>query len=273
MKHRIVKSLAELSGFAVYEPLLDYRKLLDKQSEFIVDERPIRDKRPTTIGSDNLDLTLTTDGLEDVIDVTYFRNKRIMETGPKYGIHSKWIDRNLEPSELVFCDFGSDKWRHEIWDKEIKCRHQFVYGDLRHAKDLLAMPPFDLVFFLGVMYHSAHHLQLLSMLNRITRLGGSILLETTCDSRRDAVLRVNWQAKTGKAKMVPSLDALRVMLTWAGLRKVTHFKDYRPGATEQLLLCEKTDDLLHSEEDFCSVVNMSRLGPDGKPVAKEEKIN
>lgn len=270
LKYRVVKTIAESFGFAVYDAHLDYKKPLDDHTQFTIDERTVRDQRSSTIGGDGIDLTITTDGLEDVLDVSLFKKKRVMETGPKYGIHSRWIDRNIEPSELVFCDFASEKWRHDTWEKEITCKHHFVYGDLRCSKDLLAQQPFDLVFFLGVMYHSAYHIQLLSFLNRITILGGNMLLETTFDSRPDAVLRVNWHAKTGKAKMVPSLDALRVMLAWTGWRKVTFFKNYRPGTSEVLLMCEKTDEIVGSETDFCGVVTTTRLGPDGKPLAVEK---
>jgi hypothetical protein len=56
-------------------------------------------------------------------------------------------------------------------------------------------------------------------------------------------VRVRWQRGTGKAKAVPTLDALRIELAWTGWREVTHFSDYRPASSEVLLLCRKTDDL------------------------------
>jgi SAM-dependent methyltransferase len=263
LKYGLIKRIAESFGFAVYEPFWDYMKPLTNYTEFEISDKTVRDNRPSTIGNNGIDLTLSTEGFADILDTTNFINKRVLEVGPKYGIHSRWIDKNLKPSELVFCDFESDKWRHEAWENEILCRHRWVYGDLRIAHELLLMQRFDLVFFLGVIYHSAYPIQLLSMLNRVTILGGTMLFETTFDPRPDAVLRVNWQAKTGKAKMVPSLDALRVILAWTGWRKVCLFKNYRPGSSEILLLCQKTDDLVDIASDFCSVVTTARLGPDG----------
>ena len=94
-----------------------------------------------------------------------------------------------------------------------------------------------------MLYHSIHHLPLLGMLNRVTRLGGTMLFETTIDPRPDAVLRLRWQPESGKAKAVPTVEALRIELAWTGWRKVTRFTDYRPGSTEALFLCEKTDEL------------------------------
>ena len=95
-----------------------------------------------------------------------------------------------------------------------------MFGDLRRAEGLREHGPFDLVFFLGVLYHSAFHLELLGMLNRVTRLGGEMLLETTTDPRPDSAVRVRWQPGTGKAKMVPTFDALRIELAWTGWRDV-----------------------------------------------------
>ena len=38
--------------------------------------------------------------------------------------------------------------------------------------------------------------------------------------------------------------ALRMQLAWTGWRKTARrFTDYRPGTTEALFLCEKTDEL------------------------------
>ena len=90
------------------------------------------------------------------------------------------------------------------------------------------MEPFDLVFFLGVLYHSIHHLPLLGMLNRVTKPGGTMLFETTVDPRPDALVRLRWP-ENGKAKGVPTIQAVRLELAWTGWRKVTRFTDYRPA--------------------------------------------
>ena len=56
---------------------------------------------------------------------------------------------------------------------------------------------------------------------------------------------------------VPTLDALRVMLAWTGWRKTTRFTDYRPGSSEALFLCEKTDEL-RDGADLSDVVTPHR---------------
>jgi SAM-dependent methyltransferase len=244
---------------ATYVPHVEYREQLGLHTTYVEDARPIRDKRATTRAGDVADLTLTLEGLEDVLHDRGWQGGRILEVGPKYGVHSLWIDERLHPSELVFSDFAADRHLHEAWEDRLHAPHRWVYGDLRAAEELRSLEPFDAVFFLGVLYHSAFHLPLLSMLNRITRADGQMLLETTVDPRPDAALRVRWQAGVGKAKMIPTVDALRIELAWTGWRDVTRFTDYRPGSSEALFLCRKTDEL--GERELADVVAPQRAEP------------
>ncbi len=240
---RAVDWSAKRLKLASYVPLYDYREQLDAKTTLTQDGRLIRDKRDSTVSADDVDLTLTLEGLADVVAGRDWSGLRMLEVGPKYGIHTRWVDTHLSPSFLAFSDFEEDRHLHEAWEGELRAPHAWVFGDLRRAEALREHGPFDLVFFLGVLYHSAFHLELLGMLNRLTLLGGEMLLETTTDARPDSALRVRWQPGTGKAKMVPTFDALRIELAWTGWRDVTVFTDYRPGSNEVLLLCRKTDEL------------------------------
>jgi 2-polyprenyl-3-methyl-5-hydroxy-6-metoxy-1,4-benzoquinol methylase len=243
VQRRYILRRAEPLGLVAYVPWFDHRAQLAAQTQFVEDSRPVRDKRPTTAAGAVADLTITVEGLEDVLSGRELRGRRVLEVGPKYGIHSLWLDEHLSPSEIVFSDFASDRPLHEEWESRLQSPHRFVYGDLRTADELTELEPFDLVLFLGVLYHSAHHLPLLAMLNRVTALGGSMLVETTVDSRPDASVRLRWLPESAKAKAVPTVEALRLMLAWTGFRRVTRFTDYRPGSTEAIFLCEKTDEL------------------------------
>jgi SAM-dependent methyltransferase len=254
---RAAWSAAVRMGLQVYDPSPENVARLDELTEYDEDPRPISDDRPTTATEDVPDLTLLPEALGEVLEVEHFRGARILEVGPKYGLHSRWIDRELEPSELVFSDFASDQHLHAEWVDSLMRPHRFVYGDLRDARELLDLEPFDLVFFLGVLYHSIHHLPLLGMLNRVTKPGGSMLFETTIDPRPDAVLRLRWPPESGKAKAVPSLQAVRLELAWTGWRTVTRFTGYRPGSSEALFLCEKTDEL-RGGSDLSDVVTPHR---------------
>jgi SAM-dependent methyltransferase len=258
---RAVDWSAKRLKLASYVPLYDYREQLDAKTTLTRDERPIRDKRDSTVSAEDVDLTLTLEGLADVAAGSDWSGLRTLEVGPKYGIHTRWIDEQLRPSLLAFSDFEEDRHLHAGWEGELHAPHAWVFGDLRHAEALHEHGPFDLVFFLGVLYHSAFHLELLAMLNRLTRSGGEMLLETTIDPRPDSAMRVRWQPGTGKAKMVPTFDALRIELAWTGWRDLTVFTDYRPASNEVLLLCRKTDEL-GDGADVADVVRPQR-GPAG----------
>ena len=259
---RAVWSAAVRLGLQVYDPSPENLPRLDELTEYAEDARPISDSRPTTATDDLPDLTLLPEGLDEVLAVERFHGVRVLEVGPKYGVHSRWIDERLRPSELVFSDFASDQNLHAKWVGSLTSSHRFVDGDLKDARELLEREPFDLVFFLGVLYHSIHHLPLLGMLNRVTRPGGTMLFETTVDPRPDAVVRLRWP-ESGKAKGVPSVQAVRLQLAWTGWRKVTRFTGYRPATSEALFLCEKTDEL-RDGADLSDVVTPHRPQP-GSP--------
>jgi SAM-dependent methyltransferase len=256
LARRAAWSAAVRLGLQVYEASPENLVRLDELTEYVEDRRAVPDKRPTTASDDLPDLTILPEALSAVLDVDRLRGLRVLEVGPKYGAHSLWIDRTLEPSELVFSDFASDRQLHEKWTGQLRAPHRFVYGDLRSADELVKLGPFDLVFFLGVLYHSIHHLQLLGMLNRVTRPGGTMLFETTIDPRPDALLRLRWHPESGKAKAVPSVQAVRIELAWTGWRKLRRFTDYRPGSSEALFLCEKTDEL--GDADLAAFVTPHR---------------
>jgi SAM-dependent methyltransferase len=243
-------------GLQVYDPDPENLPRLDELTEYVEDPRAISDERETTATAELPDLTLLPEALAEVVEVERFRGARVLEVGPKYGVHSLWVDHELQPSELVFSDFLSDRHLHAKWVDSLRSPHRFVYGDLREARELLELELFDLVLFLGVLYHSIHHLPLLGMLNRVTRPGGTMLFETTVDPRPDALVRLRW-AENGKAKGVPSIQAVRLELAWTGWRTVRRFTDYRPGSSEALFLCEKTDELSEGA-DLSDVVTPHR---------------
>ena len=219
--------------------MYDYREQLDAKTTLTRDERPILDKRDSTVSAEDVDLTLTLDGLADVAAGTEWTGLRDARGRPEVrDPHA--LDRRAPRSVLprVLGLRGGQAPPRSVGGRPPRAARLGV----RRPASCRRAPrhgPFDLVFFLGVLYHSAFHLELLGMLNRVTRLGGEMLLETTTDPRPDSALRVRWQPGTGKAKMVPTFDALRIELAWTGWRDVTVFTDYRPESDEVLVLCSE----------------------------------
>jgi 2-polyprenyl-3-methyl-5-hydroxy-6-metoxy-1,4-benzoquinol methylase len=271
---RLVVSTGRRVGLEVYEPNREHSGRLEALAEYVEDTRPVRDKRAEMLSGRDLDLTITTEGLADVLDVAGSRGARILEVGPKYGLHSLWLDRELEPSELVFLDLPTEERLHDGWRGRLRSPHRFVYADLRDPDALHDLGEFDLVLCLGVLYHSVYHVQMLAALNRATRPGGLLLVETTVDPRTDTSVRLRWPVRNAKAKAVPTVEATRLMLAWTGWRRVTRFVDYRPGSSEAVFLCEKTDELVEGT-DFAAIVRPHRqigsLTPEPAPLGRSSR--
>ena len=235
---------------------------LDELTDYAEDARPIGDERPTTAR-----VTSRPDArpgsARPVVDIERFRGSRVLEVGPKYGNHARWIDASCgRPS-------SSSRTSHRTSACTRVGRRAREPAPLRLRRpperdELLELEPFDLVFFLGVLYHSIHHLPLLGMLNRVTRPGGTMLFETTIDPRPDAsAAALGTREREGEGDPVDAGAAARARLD--RLAKVTRFTDYRPGSTEALFLCEKTDELPGPDAtgaaSFADVVTRCRPSP------------
>ena len=86
-----------------------------------------------------------------------------------------------------------------------------------------------------------------------------MLFETTIDPRPDALVRLRWPRERQGEGRPDGPGACGLELAWTGWRKVTRFTDYRPGSSEALFLCEKTDEL-RDGADLADVVTPHRLG-------------
>ena len=123
---------------------------------------------------------------------------------------------------------------------ELGCRIASSTATSALRTRLLELEPFDLVFFLGVLYHAAYHLTLLSMLNRVTR------------ARRDDAARVDggdatrcrrplrWPPdREGEGRSRPALRTARLdrLAESAAVHRLP------PGLDGGGFLIEKTDEL------------------------------
>jgi len=141
LTRRAAWSAAVRLGLEVYDPEVEASLWLDTESEYTLDQTPIPDNRPSTTWGDLPDLTLLPEALQLVVEVARFRGARVLEVGPRYGVHSLWIDQALEPSELAFSDFAIDRGLQERWAPGLRCPHRVVWGDLRLATKLLELEP------------------------------------------------------------------------------------------------------------------------------------
>jgi len=256
---RMFRKYLDRKGYILYHPgaleLYEDKKSLEQIINWKESDIQISDKRDSTYMRDEqgnkIDVTVTLEGLENILDMKALEGKRILEVGPKYGVHSSWIDKTLKPSEFVLIDIAKRKDLTQALDKELTCKHKWIFGNILTSKELLAEEPFDFVFFLGVLYHNVEHVKMLNILNRITKNGGMMLLESTFTDFPLPVIKLRHKFVEGvsaldsqKAKAYPSLGALKMMLAWTGWGKAVHYTNYRPQSAEKLIMCYKTADPL-----------------------------
>lgn len=252
---QLVKKYIESKGYVIYQPAPYDATLLDKAIQFNLSDRPVRDNRDDmnvmVLFDKPAGITVTTEALEDVLDVDAYKGKRVLEVGPKTGIHSKWISENIQPSEFVLLEIPDLENVVAPWAKELTCNHHWIFGNIINSEELIAAGPFDLVIFLGVFYHNVEHIKILNILNKITKQGGDMLFQTTTVELPQPVIQLRHRliqmkdgTVEGRAKAYPSLEGLKMMFAWTGWNEVTQFTNYRPKSSERLFLCQKTGEPL-----------------------------
>jgi hypothetical protein len=75
---RLVDWSATKLKLASYVPLYDYREQLDLHTTYREDERQVRDKRASTVDENDVDLTLTVEGLEDGLEGRVWTGTRVL---------------------------------------------------------------------------------------------------------------------------------------------------------------------------------------------------
>jgi hypothetical protein len=119
-------------------------------------------------------------------------------------------------------------------------RYEFLRGDVHDVLPTLVPRRFDMVFCFGFLYHTAHHLALLS---GIARLGpADIIIDTDVDPRsgsvvclveEDATDGANATAAGGTALVgIPSKEAVELMLRHVGYGDIQYVDWLAFGITD-----------------------------------------
>jgi len=179
--------------------------------------------------------------LEEIIDKSRFKNKRVLEIGPKFGHHSLWIDKNLNPSYFLMLELPSKKDFSKNWFPGINCPHEIIFEDILVCKSLLKKAPFDLVFFTGVLYHNVEHIKMLHILWEIIHPKGMMVLQSTIYREEQSLIKLAWKPGKLGGYSYPSPKALLTMLAMTGWNNISVFPCYRPKGGVILLTSEKNE--------------------------------
>lgn len=186
------------------------------------------------------ELTLPSEDLPKLLDCLKLKGKRVLEIGPKDGLHSRWIVKNLEPSTFHMIELPMRKGEFDPLAGLTASNAQIWYCDIFHANDLSKLPPFDLIFCIGVLYHTVEQLKLLSYLNRLLAADGTMLFQTTALKVPGSFVDLRWQPGRPGNFMIPTVEAVFRMMAMTGWDDIVWFTQYRPRVAALLLECKKS---------------------------------
>lgn len=162
----------------------------------------------------------------------YFKEKRILEIGPKDGLDSLRLD-GLEPSELVLMDLP-EKSSNVDWLKKINCQYSYITNNFmymsKNEKEQLGK--FKLIWCTGVLYHNPEQLRMLRKLYLLLEEDGVLVLEsaTARNFFRNGSFVEIYFPKTyrdsGTVTHLPSKKAIKDWLLMVGFMNIKDSKCY-----------------------------------------------
>ena len=190
-----------------------------------------------------LQVSVLVEDLAVLVDRGEFAKSRVLEIGPKFGHHTQWLDRNLEPSYLCMFDLATDV-DHAYVD-QLASPHDVWYEDILTETHLHDQPPFDVVLATGILYHNVEQFRLLAKLWTVTRPGALMVLECTVTpmelrlGANEAMVELRWHGKRNGSYMLPSKSAVFTMLAMTGWNDIDWYVDFRTVPSALLLTCRR----------------------------------
>ena len=194
-----------------------------------------------TPADDPTKLSVLVDDLAAIVPVR--RYERILEVGPKFGDHSRYL-ATLDPRELVLLDLAREVDHGYV--AALPCPTRLVFDNLLTTTDVAG--PFDLIVCLGVLYHNVEPFRLLARLWDLAAPDAVLILETTLTSleRRldgaDAVFEVRWRPGREGNYLLPSRCAVWTALAMTGWTDIRWYAAFRSIENAMLLTCRRAAD-------------------------------
>lgn len=110
--------------------------------------------------------------------------RRVLEIGPKDGLDTRRL-LTLEPERLTLVDLPRLEASNRVWLQQLDSpRIQYVSANLMYSAEVAALPPFDVVWCTGVLYHNPEQLRFVRRLYDLLVPGGILVLESATIRRR-----------------------------------------------------------------------------------------
>lgn len=150
-----------------------------------------------------------------------FKNKRILEIGPKYGTDSVLL-ADLKPKELFLLDLPEKTKEVKKWLPKLKkkCKVSYREGNLLYLtkKEMENMGKFDLVWCLGALYHNVEQIRLLKKIYDLCAENGMVVVESATTRNSDLenmnVVEIHWPKTYRMVQTITHLPSRLAILSW-----------------------------------------------------------
>ena len=217
------------------------KKILKKQN-FIYNTKPkitveehLLDKNPTTqimdISGNDYRHFLFQDLVKNY-GITYFKNKKILEIGPRDGEDTLRLD-TLNPSHISLIDLpiiqseahhSNYYWENYMKEnlKKLKSPYEFYFNNFHYMsiKELEALGKFDLIWFTGILYHNPEQLRLLKKIYKLLNNEGIVVIETATSRNWKLTNQVAIEIVADGQYHFPTRKGLLQMLKMVGFSEI-----------------------------------------------------
>ena len=115
------------------------------------------------------------------------RPSHVLEIGPKDGLDTRRL-LTLEPKRLTLVDLPRAEAANRRWLAELSSPAiEYISANLMYSEEIAALPPYELVWCTGVLYHNPEQLRMIRRLYDLVTPGGVLVLESA--TARDKHLR------------------------------------------------------------------------------------
>lgn len=109
---------------------------------------------------------------------------RVLEIGPKDGLDTQRL-LTLEPTRLTLIDLPRAEAANRRWLADLASSAiEYMSANLMYSGAVAALPPYDLVWCTGVLYHNPEQLRMIRLLYDLLVPGGVLVLESATTRNR-----------------------------------------------------------------------------------------
>tara|TARA_Y100001958_G_C21244547_1_gene573784 strand:+ start:1743 stop:2519 length:777 start_codon:yes stop_codon:yes gene_type:complete len=174
--------------------------------------------------------------LVNLYGIEYFKNKKILEIGPKDGEDTLRLE-TLQPESITLIELPLVKNKNHHLNKfytdylksnleKLNVKNKLIFANFQYMSkdeyDLLGK--FDLIWFTGVLYHNPEQLKLIKKLYNLLEYNGVLVLETSTTRNSKLKKQTAIEIKNQGHYFFPTKKAVNLMLSMVGFEETYESK-------------------------------------------------